>query len=402
MIYKNRFLAHSGWSGYYARSSFLYTLELGCPAGFSYSSALSTCVACTSGTTPAMNMNSTCTACNSSQIVLPPGSNLCRPCPFGRIGTTCFPNAGPKTWTYWGNMPTPGREYPIVWQDYRNQVMYSLGGRVGYNAYSATAFDGKFWMLDLRAPSTGYWALLGNYPLNGNYSANAGDAGTADLHPGARFGGGAVVDYMTVPGDTLLWLFGGVAYGANGSTSGPHNDLWYYSVNAGTWRFVAGSKTINGTGPPARSHMAMWQSADSSSLVIWGGLSSGQIPVQQTSFPCTFSNIAILLFCFQLTRKTCSCFNGDRHVAIHYCISTVDRIVPQQQPNCASKFIVLVRLGPILHFWRDQMGWRFCLLEPYVPKNRHIVSYTSNSNLSFLRRELLFVGYQLLDLGKEF
>jgi hypothetical protein len=103
-------------------------------------------------------------------------------------------------------------------------------------------FDDSMWYLNLTAVNgtTGdfqpTWTMIRNNTQNisPSYPASAGDPGSSSLWPGGRSSSGTCVDKISSPGDTLLWLWGG------GGTIGWYIDLWYYSVNDRTWRFMSG------------------------------------------------------------------------------------------------------------------------------------------------------------------
>jgi hypothetical protein len=153
--------------------------------------------------------------------------------------------------------------------------MYLLGGRSDY--MYPPVYSSRFWKLDLRGPSSP-WTLIADYSRITVYPASAGDPAAPGLHPGPRFGSGAVIDYNFSPGDVTLWLFGGSCVTNGLWDSVNRNDVWYYSVNSGLWRWYAGTNVSNAATPlQARSHMGMWLTPDGSSLMIAGGLQSGYL-----------------------------------------------------------------------------------------------------------------------------
>jgi hypothetical protein len=162
-------------------------------------------------------------------------------------------------------------------------LIHSIGGRGVYSE------DGSFWYLNLTSTNatTGdfepQWNLINSSgAASPVYPANVGDPATADLHPGFRTFSKSHLDKVTVPGDTLLWLWGG--YGVD-ETYGNQlfNDVWYYSTSNGTWRHVAGGKgayyrsgVITPPNEPAPRFFAARFFPDASGSVIhtYGGIGS--------------------------------------------------------------------------------------------------------------------------------
>ncbi|MFA6244464.1 MAG: kelch repeat-containing protein, partial [Candidatus Hydrogenedentales bacterium] len=95
--------------------------------------------------------------------------------------------------------------------------------------------------------------------------------------PGARRGATSWLD-----ASGRLWLFGGIGYGASGS-SGFLNDLWRFDPSTGNWTWLKGASTVNQSGvygtrgagasanrPGGRSYVVSWMDA-SGALWMFGG-----------------------------------------------------------------------------------------------------------------------------------
>jgi hypothetical protein len=96
-------------------------------------------------------------------------------------------------------------------------------------------------------PTTGEfqpsWTFINSsHDASPTYPDNPGDPAGPYWWPGNRTRSTTHVDKASVPGDTLLWLFSGFAIDSTSGNVSAFNDAWYYSVNAGFWRFVAGQK----------------------------------------------------------------------------------------------------------------------------------------------------------------
>jgi hypothetical protein len=155
-----------------------------------------------------------------------------------------------------------------------NRVLFFFSGAANFIFGAGTS---EMWKLNL----TGVNSTTGQFEpiwteINATrdiaavYPANASDPGSADLWPGSRSNSHCVIDFDSTPGDTLLWMYGGVAVATNLMA-----DLWYYSVQNGTWRFMAGSKNqdwqtgvVEGS-PGPRNYGSMFLS--NGSLYFFGG-----------------------------------------------------------------------------------------------------------------------------------
>lgn len=112
------------------------------------------------------------------------------------------------------------------------------------------------------------------------YPTNAGDPGTPQLWPGPRSHSPACIDKVSVPGDTLLWLYGGSSQNGDSSTS-IFEDLWYFSVKNNTWRFMGGRKgnmyELENTGiipeglPGPRWMTSLTMNVEGTKLLLFGG-----------------------------------------------------------------------------------------------------------------------------------
>ena len=124
-------------------------------------------------------------------------------------------------------------------------------------------------------------------PANAPVYGTQGTPSTANL-PGYRYGASTWTD-----SNGNLWLLGGYGYDSTG-VSGYLNDLWEYSLTAGTWTWVGGSNVVGandspfgvygtlgtaapGNMPGGREYAAAWTD-NSGRLWVFGGFGSGAGP----------------------------------------------------------------------------------------------------------------------------
>lgn len=133
------------------------------------------------------------------------------------------------------------------------------------------------WKYDL---ASGQWVWVSGSNQsnqNGTYGTQ-GVEGSVNV-PGARYWASSWADK-----NGNLWLFGGLGYGASGSSLGSLDDLWKYSTATNKWTWVRGSDTTNASAvygtldkpnsantPGGREAGGAWADADGTSLWFFGG-----------------------------------------------------------------------------------------------------------------------------------
>jgi hypothetical protein len=177
-----------------------------------------------------------------------------------------------------GNAPIP-RSGASAWTDSAGNL-WLFAGDYG-DSGTGTPLLNDLWKFN---PNSGLWAWMGgtaapdpDAPATGVYGSE-GTAAAANV-PGARTSAAAWTDPAG-----RLWLFGGVAPGANPDVCcGDFNDLWLYDPSAQTWTWMSGSSSTNQSGvygsvsvaapgnvPGARDSAAAWATSDGS-LWLFGG-----------------------------------------------------------------------------------------------------------------------------------
>jgi N-acetylneuraminic acid mutarotase len=131
------------------------------------------------------------------------------------------------------NMPG-ARSNAVQWTDASGN--FWLFGGNGYDSTGTSGYLNDLWSL---SSTTGVWTWVAGSNLAGAAGVY-GTQGTPSPVPGAR-------SYATSWTDKTgkLWLFGGQALNAAGTTSVVLNDLWVFDPAATLWTWVGGSSTAS-------------------------------------------------------------------------------------------------------------------------------------------------------------
>jgi hypothetical protein len=163
-----------------------------------------------------------------------------------------------------------------MWYDYENGFVYRYGGADIYFASPPTAWNPPaVWRMNLTAVdnTTGdfvghNWFLIRSYNLSSGpvYDSTSG----AVPNPGRRVGSVTFLDSRSRPGDTLLWLYGGM------TPLGYFEDVWYFSVNSAAWTYAEGPKVavtgaIPSGRPTPRILTTLVPAPDGKSFIMTGG-----------------------------------------------------------------------------------------------------------------------------------
>lgn len=148
---------------------------------------------------------------------------------------------------------TPGgREEPVTWSDSKENL-WLFGGFSYDSNLGSDYFFNDLWMY---SPSTNEWTWMsgsntdkgafcvpdpnGSLPFACGQAGSYGTLGTASSssNPGGRSGAS-----MWTDGNGNLWLFGGMAFDANGNLN-PINDLWEFTPSTSQWTWKGGNQTV--------------------------------------------------------------------------------------------------------------------------------------------------------------
>lgn len=170
---------------------------------------------------------------------------------------------------------TPGaRDAASAWVDSDGNLWLFGGHGVDSKLLAHYAFS-DLWKF---SPSTNEWTWMGGSDTDqgascvsetngafGTYCGHAGNYGTlgngsAANNPGGRSGASSWID-----GNGNLWLFGGLAFDANGNLN-PLNDLWRFTPSTSQWTWMGGNNiaqsgfpAVYGTeGVPSAGNIALY------------------------------------------------------------------------------------------------------------------------------------------------
>ena len=151
-----------------------------------------------------------------------------------------------------------------------------LFGGYGYGAAGADSYLNDLWKFTL---STGLWTWVSGDNTAGQVGVYGikGEAATGNK-PGARH-----LPAIWTDAGGNIWVFGGTGYALT-TNFGALNDLWMFSLSAGTWTWVNGDNTKNAPGiygtlgtaavtnkPGARHGTIIWKDANDI-IYLFGGI----------------------------------------------------------------------------------------------------------------------------------